>query len=281
MHMYRITEKNIKEFENYLCEEEKSVHTVEKYVRDIKGFQAWLAGKALTKEAVLSYKETLRESYVPTTVNSVLSSLNVYFSFMGIPELKVKAIKIQHRIFSARERELTKTEYERLVVAAKQKGDTRLYYLLQTIAATGIRVSELSYITKEAVMCGYVVIQNKGKLRQILLPKKLCRMLKDYMKKQNIQSGAVFVTKSGKPMDRSNIWSAMKRLCRDADVSKEKVFPHNLRHLFARTFYTLHKDIVRLADILGHTNVQTTRIYTMENGDVHRRRLEKLGLLQC
>ena len=189
-------------------------------------------------------------------------------------------LKIQKQIFAERDKELTKAEYERLLDAAKKRKNTKLYYLMQTICSSGIRVSELSSITVEAVKKGQATIKCKGKMRVILLPNELCRMLLKFSKEENIDKGAVFVTKSGKPLDRSTIWRMMKSLCKDANVSREKVFPHNLRHLFARTFYTIQKDIVRLADILGHSSVNTTRIYTMETGEIHRNKLQKLGLLR-
>ena len=211
----------------------------------------------------------------------MLSSINAFFIFMGWYDLKVKTLKIQRRIFADKSKELSKTEYERLLMAAKDRKNERLYYLMQTIASTGLRVSEIKYLTCEAVKRGQAVINCKGKVRQIFLPKKLCQMLKQYIKSRNIKSGLVFITRSGRPLDRCAIWKMLKDLCEAAGVSKEKVFPHNLRHLFARTFYSLQKDIVRLADILGHSSVETTRIYTMESGTEHIKQLQKLGLLQC
>lgn len=188
---------------------------------------------------------------------------------------------MQKRIFIPKEKELTKSEYERLLAVDKSRKNKRLYMLMQTICSTGIRVSELEFITVEAVKIGRAEINCKGKIRIVILPYQLCRMLKTYIKEENITSGSVFVTKSGKPLDRSNIWSDMKKLCEAAGVSKDKVFTHNLRHLFARTYYSIQKDIVRLADILGHSSVNTTRIYTMESGEVHRKQIQCLGLLRC
>jgi len=196
-------------------------------------------------------------------------------------DLRVKNLKIQKQVFASTDKELTKAEYDRLLQAAKQKKNERLYLLMQTICSTGIRVSEVRYVTVEAVARGIAGINCKGKCRQVFLPKQLCQILKQYIKDQKIKSGAVFVTKNGNPLDRSNIWSDMKKLCKAANVSEKKVFPHNLRHLFARTYYSLQKDIVRLADILGHSSVNTTRIYTMETGEMHRRQIQKLGLLRC
>ena len=211
----------------------------------------------------------------------MLSSLMSFFSFLGWSDLKVKSLKIQRRIFDSEEKELTKAEYQRLLQAAKAKQNERLYLLLQTVCSTGIRVSELKHITVEAVVNGKAEISCKGKRRTVFLPDKLCKMLKRYIRERKITSGPVFVTKNGKPLDRSNIWSDMKKLCAAADVSEKKVFPHNLRHLFARTYYSLQKDVVRLADVLGHSSVNTTRIYTMESGETHRTQLQKLGLLLC
>ena len=196
-------------------------------------------------------------------------------------DLKIKSVKIQRKIFSSQENELTKSEYERLLDAAKSKNNERLYLLMQTICSTGIRVSELKFITVEVLKRGFSEIYNKGKRRTVFLPDKLCRALRAYTRQQNITNGAVFVSRNGKPLDRSNIWSDMKKLCESANVSPKKVFPHNLRHLFARTYYGLQKDIVRLADILGHSSVNTTRIYTMESGEIHRKQIQKLGLLRC
>ena len=275
-----ITKDLIEKFKNYLINEEKASATLEKYMRDIKVFSEWTSGSELNKRVVLDYKEYLIGKFAPASVNSVLSSLNSFFDFNNWHEMKVKMLKIQKQIFSQKEKELSKAEYERLLDAAKAKSNERLYLLMQTICSSGIRVSELQYITVEAVKLKKATINCKGKMRIVILPKELCRMLTEYAKTQNITSGSVFVTKSGKPLDRSTIWKMMKALCESAKVSKYKVFPHNLRHLFARTFYTLQKDIVRLADILGHSSVNTTRIYTMESGEIHRRQIQKLGLLR-
>ena len=268
-------------FKIYLIDEEKSSSTLEKYIRDITVFMEWCKETKLNKSLVLEYKQELIEKYAPASVNSVLSSLNSFFVYNEWYDLKVKALKIQRQIFASKDKELTKAEYERLLTAAKQKKNQRLYYLMQTICSTGIRVSELKAITVSAIKCGQATINCKGKMRIVILPKQLCKMLKDYIKENNIKSGSVFVSKNGKPLDRSNIWSDMKKLCESAGVSKDKVFPHNLRHLFARTYYSIQKDVVRLADILGHSNVNTTRIYTMETGEIHRQQIQKLGLLRC
>ena len=277
--MNQITNKTIQEYKNYLINEEKSSATIEKYLRDIMAFAERVGGHDIEKKIVLEYKEHLISEYSPRSVNSILSSLNSLFDYFGWHDCKVRMLKIQKQIFADKDKELTKLEYMRLLQAAKN--NKRLYYLMQTICSTGLRVSELKYITCEAVQTGQANIRCKGKMRTVFLPKQLCKILKQYIRERNIKSGAVFITKTGKPLDRSNIWSGMKKLCEAAGVAKEKVFPHNLRHLFARTFYSLQKDIVRLADILGHSSVNTTRIYTMESGDIHRRQIERMNLLYC
>lgn len=279
--MRKITGELISDFKTYLINEEKSIATIEKYLRDITAFMLWLGVRSVEKNVVLEYKTVLIEKYAPASVNSILSSLNSFFNYNEWYDCQVKIIKLQKQIFSSEKKELTKAEYEKLLKAAQQKQNIKLFYLMQTICATGIRVSELKYITVNAVHSGEAVINCKGKMRMVLLPKQLCKMLKQYIKKHQINQGSVFVSKYGRPLDRSNIWKLMKALCECAGVSREKVFPHNLRHLFARTYYSLEKDVVRLADILGHSSVNTTRIYTIETGDVHRRQIQKLGLLKC
>ena len=278
--MKKITNELIKNFHRYLIEEEKAAATVEKYIRDINVFADWLGDKELDKETVLIYKENLTKNYAPASVNSVLSSLNSFFTFNEWYNLRVKNLKIQKQLFANKDNELTKEEYERLLTAAKSKGNEQLYFLMQTICSTGIRVSELCYITVESLKAQKAQINLKGKMRVVILPKELCKMLLKYSKEQKITSGSVFVSRNGKPLDRSNIWKMMKALCESAGVARAKVFPHNLRHLFARTFYSIQKDIVRLADILGHSSVNTTRIYTMETGETHRRQIQRLGLLR-
>ncbi len=279
--MKTITNEIVKRFEVYLYEEEKSDNTIEKYMRDIRFFREWLGGEGVDKSVVLAYKKELCEKYLPASVNSILSSLNALFMYMNWYDLKVKTLKIQRRIFADKEKELTKAEYERLLTAAENKRNERLYYLMQTIGSTGLRISELKYVTCEAVNAGQATINCKGKIRQVFLPRKLCKMLKAYIKQQKIKSGSVFITKSGKPLDRSTVWKMLKGLCESANVARGKVFPHNFRHLFAKTFYSLQKDIVRLADILGHSSINTTRIYTMESGQIHQQQIQKLGLLRC
>lgn len=277
--MRTITNNLIRNFKEGLQNEEKSVLTIEKYIRDITAFFVWLASRELNKGQVLEYKKHLIENYSPASVNSMLSSLNSFFVFNEWYELKVRALKIQRQIFISKEKELTKAEYARLLKEAKNKGNERLYLLMQTICSCGLRVSELKFVTIEALKKQQAEIKCKGKIRQVCLPKDLCKQLEKYAKKRNIKSGAVFVSKTGKPLNRSNIWSDMKKLCDSANVSPEKVYPHNLRHLFAHTFYSLQKDIVRLADILGHSNINTTRVYTMETGEQHRKLIQKLGLV--
>lgn len=276
-----ITNELIKKFKEYLFEEEKASATIEKYVRDVVAFSRWLDKRNVEKTLVMEYKNILIEKYAPKSVNSVISSLNKFFDFNEWFKCKIKAVKIQRQIFVSQEKELTKAEYERLLTVAKRKNNARLYYIMQTICATGIRISELMFVNVSAVKTGMAQINCKGKVRTVFLPKKLCEILSEYIKHYNIKEGSVFVTRTGKPIDRSNVWKLMKSLCKIAGVNKDKVFPHNLRHLFARTYYSIQKDIVRLADVLGHTNVNTTRIYTMETGIIHRNQIEKLGLILC
>lgn len=277
----RITNELIQKFKTYLTNEEKSSATLEKYVRDVIAFMHWLNDRAVEKVVVMEYKQALIENYAPASANSMLSSINSFFGYMEWYDCKVKTFKIQKQIFANKDKELTKAEYDRLLTAAKKKQNEKLYMLMQTICSTGIRVSELRHITTDAVRKGEAIINCKGKMRLVVLPKQLCKMLAVYVRKQKISTGSIFVTKSGKPLDRSNIWKLMKDLCECAGVSKDKVFPHNLRHLFARTYYSLEKDVVRLADILGHSSVNTTRIYTMESGEKHRMQIQRLGLLRC
>ena len=273
-------EKRVESFRQYLVEEEKSTATIEKYMRDIRTFLKWASSGELNKMLVLRYKEYLTANYAPASANSMLSSINSFFEFNEWHGLKVKMFKIQRQIFAERSKELTKEEYQRLLDAANKKNNKTLYYLMQTICSSGIRVSELQSITVEAAREQQATIRCKGKMRVVILPEKLCRMLLKYAGERKITSGPLFITKKGKPLDRSSIWKMMKNLCETARVAKEKVFPHNLRHLFARTYYSLQKDIVRLADILGHSSINTTRIYTMESGEVHRKQIQNLGLLR-
>lgn len=264
-------------FRAYLIREEKSDLTVEKYLRDVRRFQIWLGNRELSKTETLTYKMELMEGYAVSSVNSMISSVNCYLDYLGRTDCRVKVVKQQRQAFLPEERELSKAEYGRLLQAAEEK--PRLHLLMQTICSTGIRVSEHRFITVEAARQGYAEVRLKGKHRVVFLPKKLCMLLLKYARKRQISSGSIFVTATGKALNRCSIWSEMKKLCRTAKVSREKVFPHNLRHLFARTFYSVEKDIVRLADLLGHSSINTTRIYTMESGRTHRRQLQKIEML--
>lgn len=275
-----LTETQIAAFAVYLKSEEKSENTIEKYMRDVRAFCAYVGEAEMTKETVIAYKnKLLSENYAARSVNSVLASINSLLSFLGWADLKVKSIKLQRQIYCPEEKELTKAEYIRLVNTAKQKGNERLNLLIQTICGTGIRVSELQYITVEAVKCNEAVVSLKGKTRSVFIVRELQKELLRYAAEQKISSGAIFITRSGKPMSRTNIWREMKSLCVEAGVNPQKVFPHNLRHLFARTFYGIEKDIAKLADILGHSSINTTRIYIITTGNEHRQRMENMRLI--
>lgn len=273
-----LTTKEIKDFHNYLFEEEKSANTIEKYIRDIKAFSAFCPAP-LTKETVIAYKQNLIASgYAVRSINSMLFSLNSLFSFLGWYELRIKTLKLQRQIFCPEGKELTKAEYERLCRTAQRNHNERLGLILQTICSTGIRVSELPFITVEAARRGEATVALKGKIRRIFIVRELQKKLLRYISVHELKSGPVFVTRTGKPLSRTNIWREMKNLCHKANVNPEKVFPHNLRHLFARVFYRLEKDIAKLADILGHTSINTTRIYIISTGTEHRRRMERMQL---
>ena len=275
-----LTSKAVQSFKKYLREEEKSANTIEKYLRDVRAFAEYLGGAEVTKEAVIAYKsKLLAESYAVRSINSMLASLNGLFSFLGWTDCRVKSIKLQRQIYCPEEKELTKAEYMRLVNTAKQKGNERLNLILQTICGTGIRVSELQYITVEAVKNGEAIVSLKGKTRSVFIVKELKKKLLRYVAEQRIQTGAVFITRTCKPISRTNIWREMKGICEQAGVNPQKVFPHNLRHLFARVFYGIEKDIVKLADILGHSSINTTRIYIISTGDEHRKRMENMRLI--
>lgn len=275
-----ITIENIKDFSRFLVEEEKSIATIEKYMRDVRAFSLFISKEEITKERVIAYKNMLiDDGYAPRSINSMLASLNSLFSFLGWLDLKVKAIKLQRQIYCSEDKELTKAEYMRLVNTARQKGNERLCLLLQTICGTGMRVSELQFITVEAVKLGEAMVSLKGKMRSVFIVKELKKKLLRYAAEQGIKSGCIFVTCTGRPMSRTNIWREMKQICKDANVNPNKVFPHNLRHLFARTFYGIEKDIAKLADILGHSSIDTTRIYIISTGTEHRRRMENMRLV--
>ena len=267
-------------FRQHLVEEEREPATIEKYLRDVSGFAAWIGEKPVTKETVTRWKEQLALSGCkPVTVTGKISAVNKFFAFLGWADCRVKYLKIQRRMFRNTERELTKDEYSRLVETAQSLGRERLSLLIETICATGIRVSEVRYITIESIQSGRADIALKGKIRTILLPGKLCRKLLKYARKKKIASGEIFLTRSGRGLSRRQIWAEMKAICARAGVEKTKVFPHNLRHLFARTFYRACRDVARLADVLGHSSIETTRIYLISSGVEHARQLERLGLI--
>lgn len=275
-----ITGKQLTGFERHLRLEEREPGTIEKYLRDIRAFAVWLEEKPLDKEAAVAWKEHLLASgYAPSTINSMLVALNRFFRFQRRDELRVKTIRVQRRIFRSRDRELTKEEYVRLLETAHALGRERLALLMETICATGIRVSEVKYLTVEAVEAGRAEISLKGKIRTILIPGKLCRKLQKYARKQKIVSGEIFLTRNEKGLSRRQIWAEMKSLCVKAGVAASKVFPHNLRHLFARAFYRVCRDVVKLADVLGHSSIETTRIYLVSTGEEHARQLDRLGLV--
>jgi len=271
----KITAKLLSEYEKKLWNDEKSTATVDKYLRDARYFAAYAKGGEISRKTVLGYKAELLERLAPTSANSVLAALNTFFKFAGWQDLSVKQIKVQKKIYRSAEKELTREEYQRLVAAA----DRRLSLLIQSICGTGIRVSELEFITVEAVKRGEAEVFCKGKRRTVFIVSNLQRKLLKYCREKRIVSGSVFVTRNGLPINRSNIWREMKRLCRKTGILPEKVFPHNLRHLFARVYYKKEKDIAKLADILGHTNINTTRIYIISTGTEHRKQLESMRLV--
>ena len=274
-----ITAKMIDEFREHLILEERSVATIQKYIRDVKAFMVYAQNSTITKEFVIAYKKYLQENYAVRSVNSMLASINSFFSFFGWNDLKVKSLKLQQQVFCPEEKELTKAEYTRLCRTAERKCNERLNLILQTICGTGIRVSELQYITVEAVKHGEAVVNCKAKTRSVFIVKELRQKLLRYATEQDIKSGMIFVTRTGKPISRTNIWREMKALCMEANVNPQKVFPHNLRHLFARVFYGIEKDIAKLADILGHSSINTTRIYIISTGTEHRQRMENMRLI--
>lgn len=268
----------LEHFEQYLYKEEKRPATIEKYMRDVIQFLNFVGAQQLSKEVITAYKQHLLEKqYAINSINSVLASIHALLQYLGLGQWKVKLLRKQKRAYCSEEQELTRQEYMKLLEAARD--EPQLCLLMKTICGTGIRVSELPYFTVEAVRSGEIEVQCKNKIRVVLLPKKLRQMLLDYSRKNHITSGPIFVTRNGNPLNRSNIWSRMKRICKKAGVNEKKVFPHNLRKLFARTFYDLEKDIAKLADILGHSSIETTRIYIMSTSVEHRRKIERLGLI--
>lgn len=274
-----LTADIIEDFRKNLELQEKSTSTIEKYIRDVKAFSAYTENAAITKEKVIAYKKYLRNNYAARSVNSMLASINSLFNSLEWHDLKVKSLKLQQQVFCPEEKELTKAEYARLCKTAERKHNERLNLILQTICGTGIRVSELQFITVEAVKNGEAIVNCKAKTRAVFIVKELKQKLLRYAAEQNIKSGMIFVTRTGKPISRTNIWREMKDLCEEANVNPKKVFPHNLRHLFARVFYGIEKDIAKLADILGHSSINTTRIYIISTGTEHRKRMENMRLI--
>ena len=275
-----LSKEQIPAFGRWLQAEERAPATAEKYLRNVNAFFVWLGGRAVTKETVTGWKEhLLSHRYAPSTINAGLSALHGFFRFLGWEECRTRFLRIQRRIFRDPSRELSRAEYNRLIAAARGRGKERLALTMETICATGIRVSEVQYITVESARSGRAEISLKGKIRVILLSSKLCRKLLKYAKKQKIVSGEIFLTENGKGLSRRQIWAEMKRLCGAADVKPTKVFPHNLRHLFASAYYRAYKDIVKLADVLGHSSLETTRIYLLTSGAEHQRQLDRLGFV--
>ena len=274
-----LTADIIENFRKNLELQEKSTSTIEKYIRDVKAVSVYAENAAITKEKVIAYKKYLGNNYAVRSVNSMLASINSLFSFLGWHDLRVKSLKLQQQVFCPEEKELTKAEYARLCKTAERKHNERLNLILQTICGTGIRVSELQFITVEAVKNGEAIVNCKAKTRAVFIVKELKQKLLRYAAEQNIKSGMIFVTRTGKPISRTNIWREMKDLCEEANVNPKKVFPHNLRHLFARVFYGIEKDIAKLADILGHSSINTTRIYIISTGTEHRKRMENMHLI--
>ena len=279
MKRQKLQETMIPPYETALQEAEKSAATMEKYLHHVRQFVAHDAGRRIDKALVLEYKTRLGKLYAPSSANAALAAVNGFLRFWGFESCCVRPFKVQKKLYCPEEKELTREEYVRLVKAAKEKSSERLALLLETICATGIRVSELPYITVEAVARGEAVVHCKGKTRTVFLPAALQKKLRRYMQSQKIQSGPVFITRTGKPMNRSNIWREMKALCERANVAPSKVFPHSLRHLFARTFYSIDHDVAKLADILGHSNINTTRIYIISTGAEHRQKMERMQLI--
>lgn len=284
MEEYRMSENLItpdllNAFNNALAEDEKRRNTIDKYMHDVRVFVDFAKGKVIDKHLALAYKENLGNTYALSSANSMIASLNSFFRIAGWQECCLKQFKIQRKTFCSENAELSRAEYVALINTAERRKDGRLSLLIQTICGTGIRVSELSCITLEAVLKGEAIVSCKGKTRKVFIISALRKKLLRYAKTKGIKSGMIFVTKNGRALDRSNIWRDMKSLCEAAGVAQDKVFPHNLRHLFARTFYEIEKDIVKLADILGHSNINTSRIYVISTGAEHKRKLERMRLI--
>lgn len=276
----KITDKLLKSYIEYLREQEKSISTIQSYQRELFSLKMHLDEEKVTKEKLIDYKAMIATLYKPSSCNVAISAINSFLKYINRTDLCIKPLKIQRQIFENRDKELTKKDYEKLIKAANINGQETLSLIIQSICSTGIRVSELCYITVESLKEGKCLVINKGKSRIVFLPTSLCTMLKKYVVNSNITSGPIFTTRSGKPIDRSNIWAAMKRLCTIANVNPEKVYPHNLRHLFDRSYYSQYKDLSRLCDLLGHTSVNTTKIYTKESGAIHIKQIEGLGLVR-
>lgn len=274
-----ITAETIATFKSHLIEEEKSAATIEKYIRDVTAFAIFVADRNVEKELVVSYKEKITAEYAVTSVNSMLSSINSILEFLGWYDCRVKQLKIQREIYRSVEKDLTEEEYKKLVRTAEKNGKQQLSLILQTIAATGMRISELRFVTLKALKRGEAIVKCKGKNRKVFILPELCETLKKFAKDNNIRHGAVFLDKFGKPIHRTTVWRQMKSLCKSAQISPSKVFPHNLRHLFAKVYYRLHNDIAKLADILGHSSINTTRIYLVSTGDEHKKQIEQMRLL--
>ena len=275
----KITEETLAAFARQLGEEERSPATLEKYLREVRQFAAFLGGREVTRELAAAWREELSARQSPATVNGKLTALDRLLAFLGWEDCRVKHLRVQRQLFRDSARELSREEYARLVETARRLGRGRLSLLMETICATGIRVSEVRYITAEAVREGRTEIALKGKIRTILLPGKLCRKLEKYARQKKITSGELFLTRSGRPMSRKQIWAEMKGVCRAVGVAPSKVFPHNLRHLFARCFYRVSRDVAKLADVLGHSSIETTRIYLISTGAEHARTLDQLRLI--
>lgn len=276
-----ITPETIEYFRKMLIRTEKGTQTIEKYVRDIKKLMTYAQGQSISKEMLLQYKERLEKcgQYKISSINSYLAAVNHFCEVMGWTDIRVKMLKVQREAFIPENKEITMHEYQKLIKAAYKKGDERLALIIETLGSTGIRISELKYITVESLKYGMADIHNKGKVRRILYPSELLKILREYIKEKSITHGSIFITAKGNPVNRSNVWRMMKRLCREAGINEEKVFPHNMRHLFARSFYKIKNDIAKLADVLGHSSIDTTRIYIKSTGREHKRQLDKMNMV--
>lgn len=276
----KLTLEELEDYKVYLKKEERSKATIEKYLRDIVAFYKFLPeDKYVTKEIVIAYKESLAATYEVTSINSMLAAVNGFLQFKELGHCRVKSLKVQKKVYCEERRELTKEEYLKLLSAADKVETKRIYMILQTLCGTGIRISELKFFTVESVKAGHAKVQSKGKTRTVFIPALLRNKLLVYAKEKGIKSGNIFITRNGKPADRSNIWREMQKICKVAGIAASKVFPHNLRHLFAKTFYNAKKDLSKLADILGHSSIETTRIYTISTGREHEQQIECLGLV--